>query len=77
MPRGGEDGGAQRLLQSHCQGLLVKVLDYFSVFFCLYKCAFKESCSGVDASLVELQLPINFLQPIIIFFILANDYLNL
>lgn len=34
VPRGGEDGGAQRLLQSHCQGLLVKVLDYFSVFFC-------------------------------------------
>lgn len=33
VPRGGEDGGAQRLLQSHCQGLLVKVLDYFSVFF--------------------------------------------
>lgn len=53
-----------------CFSLTAKVCLLKFFLLLVYKCAFKESCSGVDASAVELQLPINFLQPIIIFLFL-------
>lgn len=67
VPRGGEDGGAQRLLQSHCQGD-VSVLKVWGSS-CVQMSFFKKFCNRVDASIVDF-----FLQAI--HFLFAYSHLH-